>query len=243
LSSIIKGRLLGRRGGVQGEYVVDPEKVGRGQLGRSRRSRHASPEDAARAIVEDANEQAAALILAARQEAEAIRASAYQEGREASLSELEAEKAALAERLAAIEADVERRVEEFWAAIEPELLRLAVDIAGKIVYREISENDGFVLSTIKAALQQLRDRHELKIRVNPADYELAREHKDEIASSCDGVRSIEIIEDRRVGQGGSLIESSNGHLDARLDTQLGEVERALLEAAHDGSNETAAQPE
>ena len=243
MSSIIKGHLLVRRGGVQGEYVVDPNKVTRDQSRRSRRSRSASPEDAARAIIEDANEQASALISAARQEAETIRTSAYQEGREASLDELEVEKTAFAERLTQIEADVERRVQEFWAAMEPELLKLAVDIAGKIVYQEIARNDEFVLANIKAALQQLRDRHDLKIHVNPVDYEFVREHKDEIASSCDGVRSIEIIEDRRVGRGGSLIESSNGHLDARLDTQLGEVERALLEAAHDGRNEVATEPE
>jgi len=242
LSSVVRSDLLGRLT-VEGEYVIDPQKTGRGHAGRARRSMSASPENRAKSIVDQANEEAAALISAAQQEAEAIRSAAHREGREAALAEMDAEKNALDERIARIEADAERQVQEFWVSIEPELLKLAVDIARKIVHRETSESQEFVLETVKAGLHQLRDRQELRIRVNPADYEFVREHKEEIASSCDGVRSLEVLDDRRVDQGGSVIESGKGHLDVRIETQLREAERSLLEAAHDGDSEVVTESE
>lgn len=223
---------------IEGEYVVDPGKV---VVDASRRiDKEASPEEMVALIIREARDQAEALVAAAQSEADEIRASAQREGYEAGFAQLDEERAALAERLAQVDEDVERLMQEFWFAAEPEILKLAVDIANKIVHREISESEEFVLDTVKAALYQIRDRHDLKIRVNPADYDLMRDRKEDIASACDGVRSIEIIQDRRVDQGGSIIETGNGHLDARVETQLHEVERALMEALHDGRDDIAA---
>ncbi|HOP79879.1 MAG TPA: FliH/SctL family protein, partial [Armatimonadota bacterium] len=59
--------------------------------------------------------------------------------------------------------------------------------------------------------------------------------------SCDGIRAVEVIEDRRVDKGGCLIESGNGYLDARIDTQRKEVERALTEAVKYGKSPVPAE--
>jgi flagellar assembly protein FliH len=39
----------------------------------------------------------------------------------------------------------------------------------------------------------------------------------------DGARQLEIIEDRRVGRGGCVIETSAGTIDARIDTQFEQI--------------------
>lgn len=237
MRTVIKSDSLSRLK-IEGEYVIDAGDVS-GRDARMRRLRHQPPEVRARSIIEEARDEAEALVEAANGEADSIRTSAYQEAREMALRELDQERAAFAETASQTLADMNRQLDEFWVSIEPELLKLAVDIARKIVHREIADDSEVVLNTVKIALHQLRDRQSLKIRVNPAEYELLREHKDEIMSSCDGMRSLEIVEDRRVEQGGCLIESDNGNLDARIETQLKEIERALLEAAHDGRNDVA----
>lgn len=234
MSSIIKTDTLGR---IKGEYIIDPGKVSKTRTEHARVNRTASPEDQAKSIVEQARKEAETIILAAREEAEGIKASAYQEGYETGYKETEEVRAALADRLAQAEEDVNKQLDEFWASLEPEVLKLGVEIARRIVQHEISEDQEFVLDTVKTGLHQLRDRQDLRLHVNPADYEFVRERREEIMSSCDGMRGLEIVDDRRVDQGGCLIESDNGHLDARIETQLNEVERALLVAAHDGKND------
>lgn len=239
MSRVIKSRLL-RDSGEGEEYLVDPRR-GDGRSRRSSKRKSASPEDTANSIISEARQEAETLIASAQDEAESIRLAAQQEGYQAGLAQIEAERQALRDQLAEIKDDTERRIEQFWTSIEPELLRLAIEIARKIVRRHIDENDGVTLETVKAGLRQLRDRQELKIRVNPEDYEVVRERKEDIRSSCDGVRDVEILDDRRVDKGGCLIECGNGHLDARIETQLSEVERALLEVADPGRPEIPAE--
>lgn len=237
MSAVIKSSLL-RSLSIEGEYVVNPGEVAvRDPLA------HEPPEARAKSIVELAQEEAEALVRTARLEADSIRAQAYREGLEMARHEFDQDRADLAERVAQTIRNVERQLDDFWTAIEPDVLKLAVDIARKVIHREISENQEVVLNMVKIALYQIRDRQSLKIRVSPTDYELLREHKEEIMSSCDGMRSLEILEDRRVEQGGCLIESDNGNLDARIGSQIREVERALLEAVHDGRHDSPAETE
>jgi flagellar biosynthesis/type III secretory pathway protein FliH len=188
------------------------------------------------AIVEQARIEAEGIIAAAQQQAESIFSDAERQGYEAGLAQLQEEREALAEKMAGLDAEMSAQIEEFWTETEPEVLHLAVEIARKVVKRELDENSEFILGTVRAAIRQLRDRADLKIRVSPDDHALVREHKEEIMSSCDGIRNIEVIEDRRVGDGGCLIESAGGTLDARVDAQISEIERALMEAADSGGS-------
>lgn len=193
-----------------------------------------SPEEQAERIVAQAEARGASIIEAARAEAEALRASARDEGREAGRAEWEDRKADLEARAADLEAEAERRIEEQWAALEPELLSLAVEIARKIVRHEIDGHQEYILSAVKTALYQLRDKREIKLHLNASDYEFLRDRKEEIRSSFDGLQSVEMIEDRRIEKGGVLIESVSGRLDARLESQFAEVEKTLTETARHG---------
>lgn len=227
MSSLIKKHKLPNHIG-QAEYLID---------GNALLSAHAAhkgkptPEDTAKAIVNSATEEAERIVAAAIEEADAVRTVAYQEGYEKGFQQVEDERNFLKDKIAAVEADAEAQVNEFWTSIEPELLRLSVEIARKIIRQHVDENKDTVLTIVKEGLRQLRDRQDLKLHVNPADYAFIREHKEEIASTCDGIRNLQVVEDRRVDQGGCLIETSNGDLDARIETQLAEIGKSFLEAA------------
>lgn len=223
MGSLIKAGIV-TTGKHSGEYLVDcdPTAIATSAEG---------PENEAKSLVEQASLEAQAIIAEASRQAESIRAQAYEEGAQAARAELEADIERAVALATQLQSDVDRQLEEFFTRAEPEILKLSLEIAKKVTRHEISENSEFVLTTIKAGLQQLRDRQELKIRVNPADYGLVREKKEEIMSSIDGVRSVEVIEDRRIDEGGCVIESPNGDLDARISTQLKTIETALKEAA------------
>lgn len=230
---VIKADLVGRRKPESDVYVVQPDV----QLDEMR-APVLTPEQIAAETIRNAEEAALGIIAQAEHQRDSIRVGAHAEGYAAGFRELEAERAVAEARLRELEENAEKCLDDYYNAMEPEILKLSVEIAGQVVKQHIETDEEFVLKTIKAGLRQLRERNEIRIRVNPVDYEFTRTHKDEISQSCDGVRSIEVTDDRRVAQGGCIIESPNGELDARIETQLAEIERALREAAHDGRNQT-----
>jgi flagellar assembly protein FliH len=212
-----------------GECVIDPSVVKAQTHARARHPR--TPGEHARSIVEQAEQQAGDIIRGAEQQAEAIRSEAFNQGLTAAQASIEDERQALGESLRRMELEFAEELDGFWTQIEPQVVGLAVQIASKIVRHEVEADSEFVMQTVKSALWQLRDRQDLRISVSPADHAIVRQRKEDIMAACDGIRSIEVVEDRRVGQGGCLVESGNGTLDVRLESQLTEVEKLLMEEA------------
>jgi flagellar assembly protein FliH len=233
MSALIKHRIAGRRA-VDSDYLVENRLVRR--LASETDGETVSPEEQAKRIIDDARQEAAGVVAEARLEAENIRLDAYRTGEQAAQSELDEAMLALDKARADMDEEASRQVQMFWRSVEPELLKLSVEIARKIVRREIEKNDEFILEAIKAGLHQLSSRHDLKIRVNSADSGMVKERKDDLTASFDGMSQIEVIEDRRVPRGGWIVESSSGRLDGRVDSQLKEVERSLTETLRDAKS-------
>ncbi len=133
--------------------------------------------------------------------------------------------------------------EEFFTRVEPEVVRLAVAIAEKIIQQELETRPEVVVDMVKQAMRRLRDREVLRVSVNPRDLERVKEAKEDLIGAVDGVKELHVMEDRRVDPGGVVIESPNGTLDARVRTQIEEIERALESAAPAGGGEQDVGPE
>jgi len=141
----------------------------------------------------------------------------------------EAYRARLA-RLDALADSLQRERQEFFDRIEPEVVRLSISIAEKILARELELRPNAVVDMVRSAVKRLRDREQLRVSVNPRDFEQVRSARDDLIGAIDGVRTLEVVEDRRVDAGGCVIESQNGTLDARVKTQLDQLS-SVLEAA------------
>ncbi len=107
------------------------------------------------------------------------------------------------------------------------MLRLAVKLAEKIIGREIERDDAALADIVSAALRHARQQESLTVRVNPADLPRVQAHRERLDPSG-RARFIDLVADPRVGHGGCVIEGESGTVDARLDTQLRVLERALL---------------
>jgi flagellar assembly protein FliH len=70
----------------------------------------------------------------------------------------------------------------------------------------------------------------VNIRVNFADLDLTTAHKDELIKMMESLRKVNIYEDSRVDRGGCIIETDVGAIDARISTQLKEIEEAIRNA-------------
>ncbi len=113
---------------------------------------------------------------------------------------------------------------------EEETLDLAISIAEKVIHQEVSTEKGVILSVLRAAIKNILDKDEIKIRLNPRDYACMMEVKPEILRGFDGIRNMAFEEDEAIEQGGAVIETLLGEVDARLDHQLSEIKEGLREA-------------
>ena len=110
---------------------------------------------------------------------------------------------------------------------ETQMLHLVLAIAKKIIHREAAVDSGIVLDVIRQAIKHVADRDGMKIRLNPADFRQIMEIKEDFLQSVDGVKNVVFEEDGGIQQGGTVIETRFGEVDARLDRQIEELAASL----------------
>jgi flagellar biosynthesis/type III secretory pathway protein FliH len=175
----------------------------------------------------DARGEAAALLARARAEAEAMRAdlsaareAARREGLEAGRAEGVAEAAVT---LAAARTEAARLTEEAAAAA----IALATKMAEKIVGRAVALSPETMADIAGEALAACRPgAGTVRVRVHPEDLPAVEARREVLATRAPAA-ALELIADETVGRSGCVIETPQGRVDARLETQLAALERAL----------------
>lgn len=112
------------------------------------------------------------------------------------------------------------------AEIEDDAVKLAIAIARRVLYREISTDPDAILGLIKAAYSKLNARETHRLRVTPSHVALIQENRAQLQIPP----GLEIVADAALLAGGAIFETSRGELDASVDTQLAEIDRGLTDA-------------
>lgn len=190
-------------------------------------------EQAASKIIEDAKLEAERIIQEANVEKENIKATAhqdgYKEGHEQGFMEGQNEVNRLVERIHKIVESVMVRREEILCETEQQIVELVLLMTRKVV-KIISENQKtVVLSNVLAALKKIRTRGNITLRVNTEDLKLTTAHVDEFIKRIENVNGISVIEDSSVDKGGCIVETDFGAIDARISSQLAELESKIME--------------
>lgn len=157
----------------------------------------------------------------------------FQEGRQRGLAEgvAVARKEAEAQMQPALErmaqairelAECRKRVRE---EATSELVGLSVAIAARILHREITIDPDAVQGLIKAAFDKVQARENVRVFVHPS-HEVALRRYLDLAGTAS---KVQIVSDTTLNRGDMRLETSQGELDASIDTQLREVERGLAD--------------
>lgn len=202
-------------------FVFDPTSLLRSTI---------SPEEKARGIIEEAQREADRLLREAQNSTESTRRAAWEEGFAEGFRQAAEQWKQILQEAERERDSVLQQLEELSANIEQECLKLALQIAEKIVRHEIETHPETVKDILALALRQLKDRANVRILVNRADLEMVRTAREDIARWAEGLRNVEIVEEPRVERGGVIVESSDGILDARPSVQMDELKRKLEEA-------------
>jgi flagellar assembly protein FliH len=111
--------------------------------------------------------------------------------------------------------------------VEREVVKLAVEVAKKIVYREIRIDPAIIQTLVRVALSHVAEKSAVTIHLNPIDYAYLHKLRPELAQS-EG-RDVAYLADNSIGQGGCLIQTECGDIDARIEEKFREVENTFFE--------------
>ena len=103
---------------------------------------------------------------------------------------------------------------------EKEAVELALAIAEKVVSHEVAVNRDTVLGVLKEALEKVIDQEKIKIKINKSDLQLVDESEYHILGLSNDNKNVIIESDNTVSQGGCVIETGFGSIDARIESQL-----------------------
>ncbi len=168
----------------------------------------------------------ARMLAQASAEAEQIRERAREEGRAAGhadgLADVVAAVGALGEALGGVESLRTQTVE----AVERDAVQLALDLAGKILAGALQARPELVVDVVQGALRRVSDRRGIAVLVNPTDLETLQGAVGELQ----GIEACDLQSDQRVEPGGAIVRTTEGEVDAGVQTQLERAREALSAA-------------
>jgi flagellar assembly protein FliH len=138
--------------------------------------------------------------------------------------------AALEQQIADVFAALEQWKRNVFRNSEHLVLKLAIEIARKIINTELSLNPEIVAGVAKKALSFIADHDRLIIRVAPQEINIVKERQNLWLPAGERVRDIQIVEDPLIQPGGCVIESNTGNADARLGVQFEELAELVEKA-------------
>lgn len=202
--------------------------------------------DQAQVLRQEAQDEADTLLDKARRDAEAILAEAktrvaeqekngydegFKKGREEGFREGNIEAQRLIDRLhVIIERTMDKR-QEILSETEQQIVDLVLLMTRKIV-KVISENQrNVVVSNVVQALRKVKGRGDVIVRVNLNDVGMTSQHTKDFLSAAENVKNITVVEDSTIDRGGCVVETDFGAIDARIVSQLNELEQRILEVS------------
>jgi flagellar assembly protein FliH len=178
-------------------------------------------------------QEAAALVAEARRELEAAcearvkeaRAAGRKEGEAAARDQYAADLQALVDRVARSLEEIAGLRRRLRHEAETDLVRLALAIARRVLYRELAVDPDAMRGVVIAATEKLQAQEISRVRVHPELAPMLAAALERIGSAT----KPEIVADAARERGALVFETTRGALDASIETQLREIESGLTD--------------
>lgn len=188
-------------------------------------------------ILQKARKNAVGIITGARQkaalEAEKIKEDAAGEGRDkgynAGMDEAIKEASSIKSEAKAVLAQAEEARREKLAHIKDEVRCLALEIAEKLLNRELQTNAEAVMAIVDEAMQMVGNRPYVLLWVHSRDKQICEKHRDQLLGHLPPKAELQIMADDAVEPGGCVVETDYSKVDARLSTRWQSLLAAIKE--------------
>lgn len=171
------------------------------------------------------------IVSRAQEEANSIREQAVKEGHKLGLENAHAEIQALTDAIQ----EFFTYKDEMFAVVAPHILDISVEIAKKIINKEIEQDKTALLSLIKSAMgDSFKVSNHITVKVLPQDVVAVKEGLPEFLSINSEDVDIKVVPDDNISTGGAIIVTDNGIIDATIDTGLTILEQAFKNLQQQG---------
>jgi len=109
--------------------------------------------------------------------------------------------------------------------IEEVLGGLSIDIASRVVAKHVEVDPAVALEIAREAIREVTHATKARVRVNPFGSAIVRSHVNELMALSPTLRGVEIVDDPAI-DGGCVIESEGGIIDARIAARLANLVQA-----------------
>lgn len=120
------------------------------------------------------------------------------------------------------------------AEAEHGIIQLVIAIAEKLIHRELQQHPDTIVPIIKEAINNLRNRENMIIRIHPSDHAMLEQHDSEllkyIGETADANHSspIRIEIDSSLAPGGCIIETDINLIDISLESRIESIKSMFI---------------
>ena len=193
----------------------------------------ADAEKEAAEIIQKAKDEADAILEKARSDDANIRRSSneegFEKGHEEGYNKGKDEVQRLIGRVHSMLEGIQSRRQEILNETEQQIVDLVILMTTKVVKVLSESQKNVVMANVLSALKKVKTRGDVTVRVNFSDAKLTTEHIKDFIASVESVKNINVVEDTSVDLGGCIVETDFGAIDARIASQLAELETKILE--------------
>lgn len=122
---------------------------------------------------------------------------------------------------------IEQLHQRIYEDSEREIVELAVQIAQKLVCRQLDLDSGTVVDIARAACLQAKECEVVIIYAAPAQLDSLKKRREEIEAQLFRAQKIEFIADPTIEWGGCRLETEQGYIDATIDAMIEQI-RSLI---------------
>lgn len=164
------------------------------------------------------------LVSRAQEEADTIKKSAFEEGYRKGLEQAEADMQTFRNEITTF-MNATQNVFEY---IAPDILEISIDIAKKVIKKEVETDPQVLINTIVDVLKTIsKSEPKINIRVKPQAVQFIKDTLPNITYQYGIDAKINIVADPSLEEGGCVFQTNNGIVDASIDTQLEIIKKAL----------------
>lgn len=164
------------------------------------------------------------LVSRAQEEAENIKKSAFEEGYKKGLEQANEDIQVFRKNFSEF-MNAPKNVFEY---IAPDILEISVDIAKKIIKKEVESDPQVLVNTIVDVLKTVsKSEPKINIRVRPQAVQFIKDTLPNITYEYGIDAKVNIIADPSIEEGGCIFQTNNGIVDASIDTQLEIIKKAI----------------
>lgn len=111
-------------------------------------------------------------------------------------------------------------------AMEKDIVDLVLEVAEKVVAKEIKKPD-YIVGIVSEAIDKVASKKDTILKVSEEDYEFIIENKDKILLNVEGFGEVEVVKEASLERGSCMVETTFGIIDGGIKTRMKQIEREV----------------